>query len=90
MGYARWFWVWRVSMAEVDGDHLRSIVERLRKLSAEMIDLGAEMDYFGGFGEIAGHGRDLVGAGHCAQSWADGIERDCLSDGRQPVDESQS
>jgi hypothetical protein len=55
-----------------------------------MIDLGAEMDYFGGFGEIAGHGRDLVGAGHCAQSWADGIERDCLSDGRQPVDESQS
>jgi hypothetical protein len=74
-------------MAEVDVDRLCSIVKRLRKLSAEMIDLGGEMDYFGGFGEIAGYGRDLVGAGRCAQTWADGIMQEYLGDCRQSVDE---
>jgi hypothetical protein len=54
-------------MAEVDRDHLSSIVERLRKLAAEMIDLGAEMEYFGGFNAIAEHGRELVGAAGCVQ-----------------------
>jgi hypothetical protein len=77
-------------VAEFDRNHLSSIVERLRKLSAEMIDLGAEMDYFGGFGEIAGHGRDLVGAGHCAQTWADGIMQEYLDDSSQSVGQSQS
>jgi hypothetical protein len=56
------------------------IAQRLRSLSAEMIDLGAAMDYYGGFSEMAGKGRELVGAGHIASKWADHIENDADAD----------
>jgi hypothetical protein len=50
------------------------IAAALRRISAEMIELGTAMDYYGGNGEMAAHGRELVGAGHIAAGWADGIE----------------
>ena len=50
------------------------IAKRLRKLSKTMIDLGADMDYFGGFSPMAERGCELVGAGHIAEDWAVAIE----------------
>ena len=51
------------------------IVNRLRELSEQMIQLGTEMDYFGGFNaEIAEKGKELVGVGIIAKTWADDIE----------------
>ena len=50
------------------------IIRRLRVLSTEMIELGIEMDYYGGMSEMAKHGAELVAAGRVAESWADGIE----------------
>lgn len=52
------------------------IVNRLRELSEQMIQLGTEMDYFGGFNaEIAEKGKELAGAGMIAKGWADDIEK---------------
>jgi hypothetical protein len=50
------------------------IAERLRALSKDMIDLSADMEYVGGFGEMGQHGMELVGAGLMAESWAEAIE----------------
>jgi len=52
------------------------IVNRLRELSEQMIQLGTEMDYYGGFNaEIAEKGKELAGAGMIANGWADEIEK---------------
>jgi hypothetical protein len=51
------------------------IADRLLKLADEMQDVGAAMDYFGGFdAEMAEHGRELVGAGAIARQWAEHIK----------------
>lgn len=50
-----------------------SIADRLDALSEQMLNIGAEMAYFGGFEEMAKHGKELVGAAACTKSWADGI-----------------
>ncbi len=54
------------------------IVQELRRVSQEMKDLGAAMDYYAGLNdaEMAQHGREMVGAGCIAESWADAIEGD--------------
>jgi hypothetical protein len=36
-----------------------------------MLNLGADMDYYGGTGEIGDHGRELIGAALIAREWAD-------------------
>lgn len=48
------------------------IADRLEKLAAAMLEIGVEMDYFGGLtdAEIAEHGRELCGAARIAQDWA--------------------
>ena len=52
------------------------LVKRLRELSEQMIQLGADMDYYGGFNaEIAEKGGNLVGAGLIAAEWADEIAK---------------
>jgi hypothetical protein len=56
------------------------IAQRLRALSADMIEIGAAMDYYGGFGEMAAKGRELVGAGHIAIDWAENIENEAAAD----------
>lgn len=50
------------------------IARQLRRLSKAMTALGVAMDYHGGFGEMAEHGRELVDAGGIALGWARGIE----------------
>lgn len=51
-----------------------SIAKRLRWLSHRMQSVGAEMEYYGGFGEIGDHGREMQGAAGIALGWAMGIE----------------
>jgi cysteine synthase len=51
-----------------------SIAKRLRWLSHRMQSVGAEMEYYGGFGEIGDHGREMQGAASIAFCWAKGIE----------------
>lgn len=46
----------------------------LRVLSSRMIHIGAAMDYFGGFSEIAQHGHEMMGAAMIAAQWADRME----------------
>jgi hypothetical protein len=50
------------------------IIARLRALSIEMIDLGAEIDYFYGFNPLSAHGAEMVGGGYMAANWADEME----------------
>ena len=52
------------------------IAKQLRRLSTAMVTLGVAMDYHGGFGEIAEHGRELAEAGEIAKDWARAIERE--------------
>ena len=52
---------------------------RLRSVARMMADLGSDMDYIGGFGEIGDHGREMVGAAAVAVGWADGIDADLAS-----------
>lgn len=49
------------------------LADRLRAISVEMINLGVEMEYYGGLSEIAQHGKEMIGAGHLAAEWARGI-----------------
>lgn len=52
----------------------REIATRLATLAAEMQDLGACMDYFGGFNaRIAQHGAQMVAGGLVVQAWADAV-----------------
>lgn len=52
----------------------REIATRLAAMAAEMQDLGACMDYFGGFNaRIAQHGAQMVAGGLMVQAWADAV-----------------
>jgi hypothetical protein len=62
----------------------RDIALQLIELSREMIALGATMDYYGGMGEMGIHGRELIGAGQIAASWADAIEKEMGSENSHP------
>lgn len=52
------------------------MVRRLKRISNEMLQIGEDMDYYGGFGEIGQHGREMISASQLALDWARGIERD--------------
>ena len=55
----------------------QEIAHRLRLLSEQMQDLGAAMEYTAGFdGAMAEHGKELLGAGLIANSWATAIEEE--------------
>lgn len=50
------------------------LVTRLRALAKEMQALSEEMIYYGGFAELAQHGRELENASWIVLGWAGGIE----------------
>lgn len=52
----------------------KDLVKQIRKVSEQMRDLGVNMDYYGGFGVIAQHGREMVGAANIAEGWAKELE----------------
>lgn len=55
----------------------QQIADRLQALSAEMVELGTAMDYYGGLdSHMAKRGAELVGAGLIAKSWVEHIEAD--------------
>ena len=55
----------------------KEIAHRLRLLSQQMQDLGAAMEYTAGFdGAMAEHGKELLGGGLIANSWATAIEEE--------------
>lgn len=51
-----------------------ALAKRVRRVAALMQKLGADMDYYGGFGEVGQHGREMQGAARIALGWADGME----------------
>lgn len=52
----------------------REIAARMAALAAEMQDLGACMDYFGGFnGRITRHSKNMVAGALVVQAWADEV-----------------
>jgi len=52
------------------------MVRRLKRISNEMLQIGEDMDCYGGLGEIGVHGREMISASQLALDWARGIERD--------------
>ena len=52
------------------------LASRLRALVIHMLEVAVEMDYYGGFSEVAVHARELQGAAGIALSWADAITAD--------------
>ena len=50
---------------------LDRLVRRLRLTANTMVNLGVDMDYYGGMSEIGQHGREMVGAGLIAREWSD-------------------
>lgn len=47
---------------------------RLRLIADEMEQLGADIDYYGGFSEWHKHGREMIGAAIIARQWSEEIE----------------
>ena len=47
---------------------VKRITRRLRVVAGDMEKLGREMEYLGGFGEMAQHGREMQGAANLAES----------------------
>lgn len=52
------------------------LASRLRVLAWHMLDVAVDMEYYGGFSEMALHGQELRGAAGIAVSWADAIIAD--------------
>jgi len=50
------------------------MVRRIRKVAEQMRQLGNHMDYYGGFGELGEHGREMQRAAGTALGWAAGLE----------------
>ena len=50
------------------------LIHKLEALHSQMIDVATEMDYYGGFSEIATHGAQLAGAAAIVQTWIDGMK----------------
>lgn len=52
------------------------LASRLRALAIHMLEVAVEMDYYGGFSEVAVHSRELQGAAGLVLSWADAVTAD--------------
>lgn len=52
------------------------LASRLRALAVHMLDVSVDMEYYGGFHEVAVHAKELQGAACIATSWADAIIAD--------------
>lgn len=51
------------------------LAEELRIVAGIMHRTGTRLAYYGGFGEMGGHGREMVGAAKIAKSWVREIRR---------------
>ena len=46
------------------------LAARIFRVAKSMKNLGYEMEYFGGFGEVGDRGREMIGAAVIARGWA--------------------
>lgn len=53
---------------------LGGLPNRLRTIARLMLEVGADMDYFGGFGEMGINGRQMIQSVRTVTAWADQIE----------------
>lgn len=53
----------------------KALAKRIRDVAERMWRLGNHMSYYGGFGEIGQHGREMAGAANIARGWAMEIEK---------------
>jgi len=54
---------------------LRRIARRLKSVAEQMRQLGADMDYYGGFGKLGERGREMIGAARMAKGWCFHVEQ---------------
>jgi hypothetical protein len=54
----------------------KEIIEGLRQLSVDMVEIGTEIEYYYGFNPLSEHGREMIGAGYLANEWADEMEKE--------------
>ena len=54
----------------------KEIINRLHKLSKEMIEVGTAIDYYYGLNPLSAHGAEMIGAGLIAKEWAEEMEKD--------------
>jgi len=66
-------WVFLVLGGAYIMTDLQKIANRLRAVASEMIDLGLDMNYSGGFSDLAVHGVELMEGGAVVNSWVEGI-----------------
>lgn len=52
------------------------LIAHIRATAERMAQTALLMQYYGGLGEIAQHGRQMEGVARIAHGWADGIEAD--------------
>lgn len=52
----------------------KRMVARLKLISHGMLTVGEDTEYYGGFGEIGQHGREMKSASNLVLEWARGIE----------------
>lgn len=52
------------------------IIEGLRQLSVDMVEIGTAIDYYYGLNPLSQHGKEMVGAGLIAKEWANEMEKD--------------
>jgi hypothetical protein len=56
--------------------HTRTeLAEELRIVAGIMHRTGTRLAYYGGFGEMGAHGREMIGAAKIAKSWVREISR---------------
>lgn len=58
------------------GISLENLSAAIEYVSSLMLDVGVAMEYYGGFSELAQHGREMIGASHIASGWADVVRSD--------------
>ena len=57
----------------------RELASDLDRLALKMCNIGARMEYYGGFDEMAKHGKELCGAADIARGWAREVRKDAVA-----------
>jgi hypothetical protein len=72
------------------GVALRRLVRRLKRVSEIMRQVGADLEYYGGFGPMGDRGREMLGAARMAKGWTKHIEKmaDALDNKGKRVDKN--
>lgn len=61
-----------------DRDHPLMIAARISAVARTMMEIGIDMEYYGGFSHWAQRGKEMFGAGLMAREWAQEIKNEVL------------